>query len=55
MGLYELLGGRLLAGGHLMFDVVNAPTRNVIEARINTRSIDEILVYDMSYAANGLW
>lgn len=52
MRLYELLRGRLSAGGLLMFDVVNAPTRNAIEARIKTRSLDEIAIYDVSYTAD---
>jgi SAM-dependent methyltransferase len=51
MRLYELLRGRLSAGGLLMFDVVNAPTRNAIETRIKTRSPEEIAIYDVSYTA----
>jgi hypothetical protein len=51
MRLYELLRDRLSARGLLMFDVVNATTRNAIEARIKTRSLDEIAIYDVSYTA----
>ncbi len=49
--LYELLWDRLSVGGLLMFDVVNGPTRNAIEAGMKTTLPNEIAIYDARYTA----